>query len=64
MSLEVIGSLSAAIISALSLAGVAISLLLQARQARTYQKEAARTRHFEIFRLAYEHPDLGSVWNE
>jgi len=64
MSLEAVGSLVAAIISALSLAGVTVSLLLQAKQARISQSEALRTRHFELFRLAYEHSDLGRVWSE
>ncbi|WP_117211904.1 DUF6082 family protein [Allorhizocola rhizosphaerae] len=48
----------AAVISALALGGIAISIFLQWRQLRLAQTIALRERTFELLKFALEHPDL------
>jgi hypothetical protein len=50
-----------AILSALALCGVALSLLQQSRQARADRVIAIRERHFELVKLDLERPDLIEV---
>jgi len=49
---------AAAVVSALALAGIAGSLVLQWRQTRAEQIFAIRERHFELVRLGIERPEL------
>lgn len=52
-----------AILAGLAFLAVAVSLLMQARQARVAQLQAAHAMQLELFRLAYEHPDLQEGWS-
>jgi hypothetical protein len=45
-----------AVVSALALIGVSVSILLQLREVRFNRLEAGRTRHYELVRLAMENP--------
>jgi hypothetical protein len=47
-----------AILSALALCAIAVSLVLQWRQARADQIVAARERHFDLVMLSLQNPDL------
>jgi|SRR5579875_475258 len=51
-------ALISTLISSIALAGVAISLLLQARQLRTSQLQAARGLQAELIKLGFDNPDL------
>jgi hypothetical protein len=53
---------AAALLAGLAFAAIAISLFYQARQTTVAQLQAARTFQLELFRLAYEHPDLQDTW--
>jgi hypothetical protein len=50
-----------ALLSALALCGVAASLILQRQQARVTEQAAFRERHFDIMKLALEHPEYLQV---
>jgi hypothetical protein len=52
-----------AILAGLAFLAVAVSLLMQARQTRVAQLQAAHAMRLELFRLAYEHPDLQEGWS-
>ncbi|MFI7613458.1 DUF6082 family protein [Nonomuraea terrae] len=56
----------AALISAAALAGVVVSVAMQARATRIAGLQALRTRHFEIARLSIENPPFtqasGGLW--
>jgi hypothetical protein len=52
----------AAVLTALSLGALAISVLLQARDARTAQEHGARMLHFELVRMVINDPHL-SIWH-
>lgn len=52
-----------ALVAALALAGVAISIAMQAREARYNRWEAGRARHFEIMRIAMEDPLYRQVFS-
>jgi hypothetical protein len=54
---------AAALLSGLALAAIGISLFFQSRQTRIAQLQAARTLQLELFKLAYEHPDLQEGWS-
>lgn len=49
---------ASAILSAAALLGVSLSLLVQARQARTERTRIARERHMELLRIIQEAPDV------
>jgi hypothetical protein len=50
-----------AMLSALALAAIAVSLFLQRRQSQIALISAARDRHFELVRFAIEHPVLSAM---
>src|SRR5690348_17169305 len=54
-------SLIATIISSVALVGVATGLLIQARQLRTSQLQAARSLHVDFIKLTMENPSIGSA---
>ena len=49
---------TSAILSAVALLGVSLSLLVQARQARTERIRIVRDRHMDLLRLVLEEPDI------
>ncbi|WP_377472942.1 DUF6082 family protein [Plantactinospora endophytica] len=51
-----------ALLSALAVAGVSLSLLMQRRQARLEHIRATRQAHEAIMRLPYENPGYGQCW--
>ncbi|CAL9455108.1 hypothetical protein SUDANB95_02507 [Actinosynnema sp. ALI-1.44] len=51
-----------AVLAGLALITVTVSLVLQHRQTRTAQIQAVRTMHMELFRMAYDHPELQRCW--
>jgi hypothetical protein len=51
-----------ALIAALALSGVAISIFLQAREARHSRWAAGRDRHFELMRIAMDNPFYRQVF--
>lgn len=53
---------ASAIFSALALTGVAVSLILQARQARAARKEIERNHHFQLMEMAINDPELLTCW--
>ena len=53
---------AAALLSGLAFIAIAVSLVYQARQIKIAQLQAARTFQLEIFKLAFEQPDLASTW--
>ncbi|MEU7885854.1 DUF6082 family protein [Microbispora bryophytorum] len=53
---------ASAIFSALALTGVAATLMLQARQARTARKEVERNHHFQLMEMAINNPELLACW--
>jgi hypothetical protein len=62
MSAEAILSLTATALTALALVAVAISVRVQIRQSRVAEVQAVRTQHMELFRMAFDHPDLQAGW--
>jgi hypothetical protein len=54
-------SLIATLISSIALVGVAIGLILQARQLRTSQLQATRSLHAELIRIGMENPSIGTA---
>lgn len=56
------GSVSV-VLSAIALAGVALSLLYQVRQARTSNEQAIRDSHLQLATLALSNPDLLQAWS-
>ncbi|WP_328472278.1 DUF6082 family protein [Actinoplanes sp. NBC_00393] len=54
--------LASAVLSGAALLTIALSLVHQANQTRIAQKQASRTMQLELFRLAYQYPDLQEVW--
>lgn len=50
------------VLSAIALAGVALSLLYQVRQARTSNEQAIRDRHLQLATLALSDPNLLQAW--
>jgi hypothetical protein len=54
-------ALLSTLISSVALAGVAISLLLQARQLRTSQLQATRTTQLELMKMALDNPDIAAA---
>lgn len=55
--------LAAALLSGLAFLAIAISLFYQSRQTTISQLQAARTLQLELFKMAYEHPDLQESWS-
>jgi hypothetical protein len=51
------------VFSAVALAGVALSLLYQVRQARTSNEQAIRDSHLQLTTLALSDPDLLQAWS-
>jgi hypothetical protein len=51
-----------ALLAALALLGVAVSVLLQVREARNNRLQAERTRHYELLRMALENPSYFRVF--
>lgn len=51
------------LLSAIALAGVALSLLYQARQARTSNEQAIRDSHLQLAMLALSDPALLQAWS-
>ncbi|MEV6163155.1 DUF6082 family protein [Streptomyces sp. NPDC052052] len=51
------------VLSTIALAGVALSLLYQARQARTSNEQAIRDSHLQLATLALSNPDLLQAWS-
>jgi len=51
-------SLIATVISSVALVGVAIGLLIQARQLQASQLQAARSLHVDFIKLAMEDPSI------
>ncbi|MYV40793.1 hypothetical protein GT030_18445 [Streptomyces sp. SID1328] len=51
------------VLSAIALAGVALSLLYQVRQTRTSNEQAIRDSHFQLATLALSDPDLLLAWS-
>lgn len=51
------------VFSAVALAGVALSLLYQVRQARTSNEQAIRDSHLQLAALALSNPDLLQAWS-
>ncbi|MFF9359895.1 DUF6082 family protein [Streptomyces griseoluteus] len=51
------------VLSAIVLAGVALSLLYQVRQTRTSNEQAIRDSHFQLATLALSDPDLLLAWS-
>ncbi|MFF9819015.1 DUF6082 family protein [Streptomyces sp. NPDC014006] len=51
------------VLSAIALAGVALSLLYQVRQTRTSNEQAIRDSHLELATLALSDPDLLLAWS-
>src|SRR5690349_16929975 len=54
-------SVIATLISSVALVGVAIGLMIQARQLRASQLQAARSLHVELIKLAMENPSIGTA---
>jgi Family of unknown function (DUF6082) len=54
-------SIIATLISSVAPAGVAVSLLLQARQLRASQLQALRELHTELIKMGMDHPILRST---
>jgi hypothetical protein len=52
-----------ALLAALALAGVAVSIFAQVREARHNRWEAGRARHFELMRIAIEDPFYRQVFS-
>jgi Family of unknown function (DUF6082) len=52
-----------AVIAGVALLAVASSLLMQARQTRIAQIQSMRYLQVELFRMAYEYPDLQEGWS-
>lgn len=52
---------AAALLTALALIGVTATLLVQAKEARTGQEQAARTFHFDLLKLAIGDDDLREI---
>ncbi|MEU9064174.1 DUF6082 family protein [Streptomyces sp. NPDC048430] len=50
------------VLSAIALAGVALSLLYQVRQARTSNEQAIRDSHLQLATSALSNPDLLQAW--
>jgi Family of unknown function (DUF6082) len=57
MTIAVISTL----ISSIALVAVAASLLIQARQLRASQLQAARTAQFDFMKMQFDNPELASV---
>ncbi|MFD0519407.1 DUF6082 family protein [Paractinoplanes durhamensis] len=53
---------ASAMLSVLALLGVAISLILQARESRAAREQARRALHFELLRMAMDDPFYLAVW--
>ncbi|MFJ6550660.1 DUF6082 family protein [Streptomyces luteogriseus] len=51
------------VLSAIALAGVALSLLCQVRQTRTSNEQAIRDSHLQLATLALSNPDLLQAWS-
>lgn len=51
------------LLSAIALAGVALSLIYQVRQARTSSEQAIRDSHLQLATLALSDPDLLQAWS-
>jgi Family of unknown function (DUF6082) len=51
-----------AIIAAIALLGVAISLVIQSREASAVRKNARRVHHIELMRMAMDDPDYMACW--
>ncbi|CAM5661799.1 hypothetical protein SALBM311S_04670 [Streptomyces alboniger] len=51
------------VLSAIALAGVALSLLYQVRQARTGNEQAIRDSHLQLATLALSNPELLQAWS-
>ncbi|MFD4764875.1 DUF6082 family protein [Streptomyces niveus] len=51
------------VLSAIALAGVALSLLYQVRQARTSNEQAIRDSHLQLATLALSDPNLLQAWS-
>jgi Family of unknown function (DUF6082) len=54
-------SVIATLISSVALVGVAIGLIIQTRQLRASQLQAARSLHVEFIKLAMENPSIGTA---
>jgi hypothetical protein len=59
-ALEMLISIIATFISSIALAGVAVSLILQARQLRTSQIQAVRSLQIELIKIGLNDPLLGT----
>jgi hypothetical protein len=63
MKTEMAIALTATAISALALLGVAISVREQVRQTRITQMQSVKSHQLELFRVAYEYPELQAGWS-
>jgi hypothetical protein len=55
--------LASALLSGIALLSIGTALFYQARQTRATQLQAVRMMQLELFRLAYDHPDLQNGWS-
>lgn len=53
---------ASALLSVLALLGVAVSLVMQARESRAAREQARRALHFELLRMAMDDPFYLAVW--
>jgi hypothetical protein len=53
---------ASAVLSVLAVIGVAITLVLQARESRAIRLQAIRESHSKLLEMAMEDPDLNEVW--
>jgi hypothetical protein len=53
---------ASAMLSVLALLGVAVSLMMQARESRAAREQARRALHFELLRMAMDDPFYLAVW--
>lgn len=60
---EVYG-LTSAILSGFAFLSIFVTLTYQVRQTATTQQQAARSMQLELYRLAYEYPDLKQGWRD
>jgi hypothetical protein len=60
IALEMLIAIISTLISSVALAGVALSLLLQARQLRTNQIQVARTAHLELIKMTLSDPSMAA----
>jgi Family of unknown function (DUF6082) len=60
MPFKMIIAIISTLISSIALLGVALSLLLQARQLRTNQIQVARAAHLELIKMALDNPSMAA----